>query len=67
VKRCCISFIVIGGIAFVASFGQTTSFTLSSQAQSLRIRKLYFRSLFRQEMSWYDKKESGELVTHIAR
>jgi len=67
VKTSSFYFIGLAGIAFISSVGQLTMFLLSSQRQALRMRRLYFRSLFRQEMAWYDKKDSGEILTHIAR
>ena len=67
VKQSCFSFLVISGIAFLTSYGQLTLLLLTSQRQALKIRKLYLRSLFRQEMGWYDLNDSGELVTHIAK
>ncbi|KAL7719172.1 ATP-dependent permease MDL1 [Entamoeba marina] len=41
------------------------SFVLS-QRQGIKIRNLYFQSLLRQDMGWYDLYESGELTSHIA-
>jgi ABC-type multidrug transport system fused ATPase/permease subunit len=31
-----------------------------------RMRKLYFRSLMRQDFSWYDSENSGELTSRVA-
>jgi len=56
----------LGGIAFTVSYAQLSFLMLTSQRQSNRIRKLYFRSLFRQEIGWYDKQDSGQIITHIA-
>jgi len=57
----------LAGVSFFASYAHITLLLLTSQRQALKIRKLYLRSLFRQEMGWYDLHDSGELVTHIAK
>lgn len=41
-------------------------FTLSAQRQSLRIRKMYFNALVRQEMAWYDRHKTGALSSRIS-
>jgi len=50
----------------VTSFFQFSFTLISSTRQANRIRRLYFNSLLKQEMAWYDKNDSGELLTHIA-
>eukprot|EP00043_Microstomoeca_roanoka_P013304 m.130297 g.130297 ORF g.130297 m.130297 type:complete len:1336 (+) comp15719_c0_seq1:159-4166(+) len=52
--------------AAFTSYFQVAMFTLSAQRQSLRIRKLYFKALVRQEMAWYDKQKTGALSTRIS-
>ncbi|EGD76002.1 multidrug resistance protein [Salpingoeca rosetta] len=52
--------------AAVTSYFQVACFTLSAQRQSLRIRKLYFKALVRQEMAWYDQHKTGALSSRIS-
>lgn len=52
--------------AAVTSYFQVACFTLSAQRQSLRIRQMYFKSLVRQEMSWYDQHKTGALSSRIS-
>jgi len=66
VKKNCIIFLILGGVSFFTSYAQLSFFLYASQRQCNRIRKLYFRSLVSQEIGWYDKNDSGELLTHIA-
>lgn len=41
-------------------------FQLEAAARTgIRIRKLYLRSLMRQEFAWYDTENSGELLSHV--
>ena len=52
--------------AAVTSYVQVACFTLAAQRQSLRIRKLYFQALVRQEMAWYDTHKTGALSSRIS-
>eukprot|EP00049_Salpingoeca_infusionum_P008659 m.143059 g.143059 ORF g.143059 m.143059 type:complete len:1275 (+) comp14078_c0_seq2:641-4465(+) len=52
--------------AAVTSYFQVSMFTLTAQRQALRIRREYFRALFRQEIAWYDTQKSGALSTRFS-
>ncbi|KAL7719946.1 ABC-type xenobiotic transporter [Entamoeba marina] len=51
---------------FVAGFLVSICFFILSRRQGIKIRMLYFDSLLRQDMGWYDFHESGELTARIA-
>ncbi|KAL7717532.1 ABC-type xenobiotic transporter [Entamoeba marina] len=50
----------------VAGFLSSFCFFILSQRQGIKIRKLYFQALLRQDMGWYDFHESGELTARLA-
>jgi ATP-binding cassette subfamily B (MDR/TAP) protein 1 len=58
------SWVALG--AAVAGFGQVAFFTLSSERQTLRVRKAYLASLLRQDIAWFDTSRSGEHTASIA-
>ncbi|GAB1228120.1 hypothetical protein ENUP19_0376G0007 [Entamoeba nuttalli] len=45
---------------------RTFSLFVVSQREGIRPRRLYFKSLLRQDTTWYDYQESGELTSRIA-
>ena len=57
---------VLGCISFVCASSQVTMFVYTGSHQASRIRALYFRSILRQEMQWYDGGATGELTTRIS-
>jgi ATP-binding cassette, subfamily B (MDR/TAP), member 1 len=59
-------FLVLGGVAFVMSFIQVRFQMVVATRTSIRIRKLYFRSLMRQNSEWYDGENTGELTSRVA-
>lgn len=59
-------FFIIGAGAFVTSFFQVRFALVFAQRVTNRLRALYFRSLMRQDHSWYDSVETGELTARVA-
>lgn len=59
-------FLVIALAAFISSFVQVKFLVTVASATSIRIRKLYFRSLMRQDFEFYDGENSGELTARVA-
>lgn len=59
-------FMVLGAGAFVTSFLQVRFQMVVASRTSIRIRKLYFNSLMRQDFSWYDAENTGELTSRVA-
>jgi ABC-type multidrug transport system fused ATPase/permease subunit len=41
-------------------------FSLTAQRQALRIRRLFFRALVSQDMTWFDQQNSGALAVRIS-
>ena len=42
------------------------SWGLTAERQVHKLRKVYFRSILRQEMGWFDTFDSGELNTRLS-
>lgn len=59
-------FLILAALAFVLSLFQVQLMIMVSQQSGVRMRKLYFRSLMRQDFSFYDKEVSGELTSRVA-
>lgn len=58
-------FIILGAIGFVLSYIQGSFFVYTAHSQCTRIRRLYFRGLMKQDLSWYDQNKSGELTSRV--
>lgn len=52
--------------AFACGFAQVAFFTITSERQTLRIRKEYLDSILKQEIGWFDTTQPGELSSKIA-
>lgn len=61
-----IKLLILAAVAAVLAFFQVFCFSLAATRQGGRIRRLYLRSLFRQEAAWYDTQDSGELTSRVA-
>ncbi|KAK1861869.1 hypothetical protein I4F81_004448 [Pyropia yezoensis] len=61
-----IKLLILAAVAAVLAFFQVFCFSLAATRQGGRIRRLYLRSLFRQEAAWYDTQDTGELTTRVA-
>ncbi|XP_034553324.1 ATP-binding cassette, sub-family B (MDR/TAP), member 4 [Notolabrus celidotus] len=56
---------IMGAVVFVAAYIQVCFWTLAAGRQVKRIRQLFFHSIMRQEISWFDINEIGELNTRL--
>jgi len=54
-------YVAIGLIVYLSSLIQITCWQTACERQTHRIRRGFFRSVLRQELSWFDKNQSGEL------
>jgi ABC-type multidrug transport system fused ATPase/permease subunit len=54
--------LILGGVSFVCFFVTNLALQITSETQSLRIRKLYLKSALSQNMGWYDGKKVGEIT-----
>lgn len=59
-------FLVLGAVAFVTSLIQVRFQLVVAQSIGNRLRRLYFHSLMRQDSTWYDNKDGGELTARVA-
>ncbi|CAD8160850.1 unnamed protein product [Paramecium pentaurelia] len=64
--QCAIWFLVLAGCAWLLSFLSFTTFMISGERQSIRMRKEYFSAILRQEVGWFDSINPNELNTKVA-
>nr|XP_022306676.1 multidrug resistance protein 1B-like isoform X2 [Crassostrea virginica] len=65
-KEYALYFCLIAIGAFTFGFISIFCFTVSAERQIRIIRKLFFRSIMRQDMEWFDTHESSELSTRFS-
>uniref|UniRef100_A0A914DVT8 p-glycoprotein n=1 Tax=Acrobeloides nanus TaxID=290746 RepID=A0A914DVT8_9BILA len=65
VVKNCLEYTYIGAIVFAAAMTQVTCFLIVGENNSHRMRKSFFRSLLRQDISWFDKNSSGTLTSKM--
>ncbi|CAJ1062228.1 ATP-binding cassette%2C sub-family B (MDR/TAP), member 4 [Xyrichtys novacula] len=63
--RYAIYYSIMGAVVLVAAYIQVSFWTLAAGRQVKRIRQLFFHSIMRQEISWFDVTETGELNTRL--
>lgn len=56
---------MIGIIMLVCSYISVTTFNYAANAQILRIRGKFLRSVLHQDMAWYDFNQSGEVASRM--
>ncbi|OLY83107.1 Multidrug resistance protein 1B, partial [Smittium mucronatum] len=66
VKYNCLFIVAISAAALISAYIQNVSFSIVSERNSLRIRELYYTSVLRQNMAWFDKTFAGDLTTRIS-
>nr|XP_022339240.1 multidrug resistance protein 1-like isoform X1 [Crassostrea virginica] len=59
-------YLYIAGAVLVSGYLQIMCWTTACERQIHAIRKVYFRSIVRQEIGWFDKHQSGELTTRLS-
>nr|AID66618.1 P-glycoprotein [Anadara sativa] len=59
-------YIYIGSGVFVATYLQIACWTSACERQIFKIRKKFFHSIMKQEISWFDNRQSGELTSRLA-
>ncbi|KAJ2601056.1 hypothetical protein H4R99_003122 [Coemansia sp. RSA 1722] len=64
-RHYCLLFFILGIVMFVVSFGVNACWAIAAENQGLRIRKLYYKSILRQDIGWFDTIKTGELTTRI--
>ncbi|KAJ2726755.1 hypothetical protein GGI07_000266, partial [Coemansia sp. Benny D115] len=64
-RHYCLIFFILGIVMWIVSFGVNACWAVSAENQGLRIRKLYYKSIMRQDIGWFDTVKTGELTTRI--
>ncbi|KAJ2355420.1 hypothetical protein GGF43_002694 [Coemansia sp. RSA 2618] len=64
-RHYCLLFFILGIVMWVLSFGLNACWAIAAENQGLRIRKLYYKSIMRQDIGWFDTVKTGELTTRI--
>ncbi|XP_062600445.1 ATP-dependent translocase ABCB1-like isoform X1 [Saccostrea cucullata] len=59
-------YIGIGGGVLIFGYGQLACWVTAAERQTHRIRIAFFRNIMRQEISWFDTHDSGELNTRLS-
>ena len=54
-------FLLNGILVFISCALMNISWTIASQRQLIKLRKLYYKSLLEQELQWYDKNKPEEI------
>uniref|UniRef100_A0A914ZBL4 ABC transmembrane type-1 domain-containing protein n=1 Tax=Panagrolaimus superbus TaxID=310955 RepID=A0A914ZBL4_9BILA len=58
-------YLILGFAVLIAAFTQVTCFLVSGENMIHRMRKAFFKSIMRQDISWFDKNNSGTLTTKL--
>eukprot|EP01053_Blabericola_migrator_P001250 Blabericola_migrator_1__1249@NODE_1321_length_4808_cov_128_122759_g890_i0_p1_GENE_NODE_1321_length_4808_cov_128_122759_g890_i0NODE_1321_length_4808_cov_128_122759_g890_i0_p1_ORF_typecomplete_len1301_score241_60ABC_tran/PF00005_27/1e43ABC_tran/PF00005_27/1_2e37ABC_membrane/PF00664_23/2e41ABC_membrane/PF00664_23/1_6e39SMC_N/PF02463_19/35SMC_N/PF02463_19/4_5e07SMC_N/PF02463_19/11SMC_N/PF02463_19/2_2e05AAA_21/PF13304_6/0_00014AAA_21/PF13304_6/2_8e05AAA_15/PF13175_6/0_0014AAA_15/PF13175_6/7_5e05TniB/ len=61
----CRMFVILGAIALVASFICGYCMEYSAERQIYRVKTLYYRSILRQEVGYFDSRDIGTLAADI--
>ncbi|KAJ2719942.1 hypothetical protein GGI07_004907, partial [Coemansia sp. Benny D115] len=64
-RKYCLWFLILGLIMWVVAYGVNVCWAIAAENQGLRIRELYYSSIMRQDIGWFDVTETGELTTRI--
>ncbi|KAI8319025.1 P-loop containing nucleoside triphosphate hydrolase protein [Martensiomyces pterosporus] len=64
-RHYCLLFFILGIVMWVVSYGVNACWAVAAENQGLRIRKLYYESIMRQDIGWFDTVKTGELTTRI--
>ena len=65
-KNFSIFYMLLGLFMILFGFLQNCCWQLTATRQKHRIRVVFFESIIRQEISWFDVNESGGLTTRLA-
>jgi len=56
---------LVGVGAWIASYMEMASFSISAERQTTRLREEYLAAVLRQDVGWFDAQEATELVTKL--
>ncbi|KAJ2859700.1 hypothetical protein GGH94_005957 [Coemansia aciculifera] len=64
-RKYCLWFLGLGLLQWIVSFGVNACWAVAAENQGLRIRQLFYLSIMRQDIGWFDTVKTGELTTRI--
>ncbi|CAI6347628.1 unnamed protein product [Macrosiphum euphorbiae] len=59
-------YLYIGCIVLIAAFIQTFCWEIACERQIYQLRKVFYCQILRQEISWYDLSDGGDLTTKLS-
>jgi len=65
IQRGVLGYTIVGFIIFVCAYIATACFMIAGENQAKRIRELYFTSILRQDIGWFDQTKTGELTSRM--
>ncbi|KAJ2843161.1 hypothetical protein IWW36_005650, partial [Coemansia brasiliensis] len=65
IRYYCLWIFILGIIMWVLAFCLNACWAIAAENQGLRVRKLYYESIMRQNVGWFDTIKTGELTTRI--
>ncbi|RHZ59931.1 hypothetical protein Glove_360g64 [Diversispora epigaea] len=66
VRKNVFKFLILGGATYVVCYFQMSLWMISGERQAARIRKLYYSSILRQEIAFFDSISTGDVTTRIS-
>uniref|UniRef100_A0A8B9RGL9 ATP-binding cassette sub-family B member 5 n=1 Tax=Astyanax mexicanus TaxID=7994 RepID=A0A8B9RGL9_ASTMX len=63
--RYAVYYSIMGGVVLFAAYMQVAFWTLAAGRQVKRLRKLFFHSIIKQDIGWFDVNETGQLNTRL--
>ncbi|KAF4517429.1 hypothetical protein B566_EDAN005038 [Ephemera danica] len=65
-SRFALYYVFIGLGVFAAAFMQTVCWELACERQIFRLRHLFFAQVLRQDVTWFDQNQSGDLTIKLS-
>ncbi|KAI8847954.1 P-loop containing nucleoside triphosphate hydrolase protein [Chytridium lagenaria] len=65
VRQSVIYLVAMGLTVATAAYLQMSLWMLAGERQTKRIREEYFKSVLRQDVSWFDKTQTGDITTRL--
>lgn len=61
----CVIMIIIGVGVFICSGIMMITFEIASKRQGIRARKVFFQSIFKLDLKWYDENNANEVTSQM--
>ena len=65
-RKYCLYFTILGIVVWVCGYIMNACWTITSERQGFHIRNLYYRSILRQDIGWFDTISTGDLTSRIS-